>query len=141
MTHGSYNSQFIKLNGPSRKAPTPAKMKNRINKNQTMEVSTPESAQEKVGNIQRLFSCDKIIIQRNSITHKVPEIPENKNNIEDVRRTDVESNPVVANFRQFLDSLPRNENPKLRFPALEALLCFNPDSPQSIFQFSSELKN
>ena len=40
----------------------------------------------------------------------------------------------VATFRDFLDNISENEIKTLRFPALEALLGFDSNSPESIFQ-------
>ena len=46
-----------------------------------------------------------------------------------------EPNPVcVARFREFLDTICVNGSSTLRFPALEALLGFDSDCPESIFQ-------
>lgn len=141
ITHGNYNNLYIQLLGPRNTRPDIGPiMKDNVNNRNVP--TTDVVADDRI--MKRLSNCNNLIISRNSapsehlsMTSNSPERFENKtpaDNLPPVRVTN-DPNPVcVATFRDFLDNISENENKTLRFPALEALLGFNSDSPESIFQ-------
>ena len=151
ITHGNYNNLYIKLQGPSRntRSDIGPKMKNKKQNVSSVSSSQSTASREDESIIKRLNNCNNLIIHRKSEAEKSFQMSENSlrlaekspemskkpcDNVPPVRVAN-EPNPVcVASFREFLDSISVNGSSTLRFPALEALLCFDSDSsPESVF--------
>ena len=152
ITHGNYNNLYIKLQGPQ----GPRNIKTQQNLSGfTSAPSTAIGEDESI--IKRLNNCSNLVIRRNSDaqnsleisehssrrTEKSSEMLQNKpcDNLPPARVAN-EPNPVcVASFREFLDTICVNGSSTLRFPALEALLGFDSDWPESIFQTVAGMTN